>query len=221
VFPLCFPASFVFPGPASTANAKARAMSKTVTISLCLAALLGGAGLVSAQEKGDGHKVQEQKVVPAPPEAGKTPSEKAGSQAPSPQAQSPAGSSAVLVNGKLAVPGAASDGQAVPSKFSARNAAIDKLSIVAFTLHHLTDEQRREIFGRLHSGRGGLALSPGHAMVGAELPAEIALSALKPVPESLSEKFPELRGTSYLAEEPNVLLVRSNNNVVIGVLSAP
>jgi hypothetical protein len=176
---------------------------------------------VSAQEKLDGNKVQElKKVVPVPPESGKTPSEKAGRQEPSTQGKGPAGSTAVLVNGMLAVPGAASDGQAVPSEFSARNAALDKLPTVAFTLHHLTEAQRREIFERLHSGRGGLALSPGHAMVGAALPAEIALRDLKPVPESLTERFPELRGTSYLAEEPNVLLVRSNNNVVIGVLSA-
>jgi hypothetical protein len=125
----------------------------------------------------------------------------------------------VLVNGKLTAPGAATDGQTVPSKYSARNAALDKLPTVAFTLQHLTEAQRREIFARLHSGRGGLALSPGHAMVGAELPAEVALRDLKPVPESVTAKFPELRGTSYLAEEPNVLLV-GTNNVVLAVLSA-
>ena len=66
-------------------------------------------------------------------------------------------------------------------------------------------------------GRGGLALSP--VMVGAEIPADIALRDLKPVPESLTARFTELRGTSYLAEESNVLIVGSNN-VVIGVLSA-
>jgi hypothetical protein len=38
------------------------------------------------------------------------------------------------------------------------------------------------------------------------------------VPENLTAKFSGLRGTRYLAEEPNVLIVDSNN-VVVGVLS--
>jgi hypothetical protein len=196
-------------------------MNKIVPISLCLAALLGGYGPASAQEKVDENKTRELKQLnpAAPPASGKSVPEKAGAQEPSTQGKGPIASTEVLVNGRLTVPGAATDGQAVPSKYSARNAALDKLPTVAFTLHHLTEAQRREIFERLHSGRGGLALSPGHAMVGAELPAEIALRDLKPVPESLTAKFPELRGASYLAEAPNVLLV-GTNNVVIGVLSA-
>jgi hypothetical protein len=120
----------------------------------------------------------------------------------------------------LAVPGAATDAQTAPAKYSARNAEIDKLATVAFRLRGLADAQKREIYGQLHGGPGGLALSPAHAGLGAEIPADIALRDLKPTPESLTARFPELRGSGYLVEGPHVLLVGSNN-VVIGVLAAP
>ena len=77
-----------------------------------------------------------------------------------------------------------------------------------------------QIYEQLRGGPGGLALSPAHAMIGAEIPSDIALRDLKPTPESLTATFPELRGSGYLVEGPNVLLVGSNN-VVIGVLAAP
>jgi hypothetical protein len=201
-------------------KAKARAMKRKIAIALGLVALLGGYALASAQEKVDQNKTQElKKIDPAPPATGDSPPAKAGAQEPGTQGKGPVASTEVLVNGRLTAPGAATDGQAVPSKYSARNAALDRLPTVAFRLNHLTEAERREIFAQLNSGRGGLALSPGHAMVGAELPAAVALRDLKPVPEDLSAKFSGLRGTRYLAEAPNVLIVDSNN-VVVGVLSA-
>jgi hypothetical protein len=194
-------------------------MNRIAAIALGLVALLGGYGLAPAQEKVDRNKTQELKqVVPEPKDSGKSPSAKAGREEPGTQGKGPVASTEVLVDGKLTAPGAAADGQAVPSKFSARNAALDKLPTVAFRLNRLTEDQRREIVAQLNGGRGGLALSPGHAMVGAELPAAVALRDLKPVPENLTAKFSGLRGTRYLAEEPNVLIVDSNN-VVVGVLS--
>jgi hypothetical protein len=45
----------------------------------------------------------------------------------------------------LAVPGAATDGETVPSKYSARNAESDKLPTAAFRLRGLADGQKREI----------------------------------------------------------------------------
>ena len=193
-------------------------MSKIAAIPLVLVALLGGYGLASAQEKVDESKKQELKQVAPVPPTGKDPSGQAGTQEPSTKVTGSSPSSGVFVDGKLAVPGAAADGETVPSKYSARNAAIDKLPIVAFSLR-LTEAQKREIYGQLHSGPGGLALSPGYAMVGAEIPADIALRDLRPVPESLTARFPELRWTSYLIEGPSVLLADANN-MVVGVLSA-
>src|SRR6266851_4811626 len=54
-------------------------------------------------------------------------------------------SNAVFVNGALAVPGAPANTDTVPAKFSAKNAADDKLIIIAYTFKTLTDEQRRAI----------------------------------------------------------------------------
>ncbi len=82
---------------------------------------------------------------------------------------------------------------------------------------------RREgrFWRHLHGRPGALALSPAHAMVGAEIPADMALRNLRPTPDTLVAKFPELRGTSYLVEGSVVLLVAPNNNIVIGVLAEP
>jgi hypothetical protein len=132
----------------------------------------------------------------------------------------------VLVNGALTVPGAPADSQTVPSKSSARNAAGDRLPIVAFRLKNLTDDQRREIYEGLTGQRPPLALSPGQtdgplAAVGAEIPAEIALRDLAPVPEVLGARLPELRDILFMRFNGRVLLVAPANRIVIGVLPGP
>ena len=195
-------------------------MNKIAAISFVLALLVGESAPALAQDKVDPKTTEELKQVnPVPPATGTSKPEQAGTQEPSTKGKGHEASADVFVNGMLAVPGAAKDGQTVPSKYSARNAAIDKLSIAAFTLYHLTDAQKREIYEQLHGTPGGLALSPAYAMVGAEIPADVALRDLRPVPESLAAKFSVLRGgVSHLVEGPNVLLV-GTNNVVIGLLS--
>jgi hypothetical protein len=192
-------------------------------VSIALAGLLGAlldrSVIASAQEKVDGKTTQElKKVDPVPPATGKSLPDQAGTQEPSTKGKGTVSNNEVFADGALAVPGAPADGQAVPSKYSARNAAIDKLPTVSFRLLHLTDAQRQEIYGLLHTGPGGLALSPAHAMLGAEIPSDIALRDIKPTPDSVGAKFSELRGTGYLIEGPHVLLI-GTNNVVIGVLS--
>jgi hypothetical protein len=196
-------------------------MHSIAVLSLALVVLLGGGGLASAQDKVDDNKTQELKRTdPVPPATGQSLPDQAGTQEPSAKGQGSSSTTEAFVNGALAVPGAAADGETVPSKYSARNATLDKLPIVAFRLQYLTDAQKREIYEQLHAGAGGLALSPAHAMVGAEIPTDIALRDVRPTPEGLTAKFPELRGTGYLIEGPNALLV-GTNNVVIGVLSSP
>ena len=188
---------------------------------IALVALLGECGVASAQQKVDEKTTQElKKVDPVPPATGKSAPEKAGTQEPSTKGKGHVSNANVFVDGRLAVPGAATDGQTVPSKYSARNAELDELPTAAFRLLGLADDQKREIHEALHGGQGGLALSPAHAMVGAEIPTDVALRDLKPTPESLAAKFPELRRSSYLIEGPSVLLV-DTNNMVIGVLPGP
>jgi hypothetical protein len=147
----------------------------------------------------------------------------AGSGAAFAQGKADQDATHVLVNGALAVPGAPADSETVPSKYSARNAASDRLPTVAFRLKNLTDDQRREIYEQLTGQRPPLALSPGqagdpHAVVGAELPAEIALRDLVPVPEALGARIPELRDTVFMRSDGRVLLVAPANRIVIGVL---
>jgi hypothetical protein len=132
----------------------------------------------------------------------------------------------VFVNGALAVPGAPADTQTVPSKYSPRNAAADRLPTVAFRLKYLADDQRREIYEQLTGTRQRLALSPGqaddpHAVVGAEIPADLALGAFSPVPETLVAGLPELRGTVFMRSAGRVLLIEPANRIVIGVLPGP
>jgi hypothetical protein len=203
-------------------HTKAFVMTNIVAaVSIALVTLLGECGFASAQEKVDGKTTQElKKVDPVPPATGKNQSDQAGTQEPSTKGKGHDSNADVFVNGMLAVPGAATDGQTVPSKYSARNANIDKLSIVSLKLFYLTDAQRQEIYGLLHTGPGGWALAPAYAMVGAEIPTDIALRDIKPTPDSVTAKFAELRGSGYLLEKPLVLLV-DTNNVVIGVLSPP
>jgi hypothetical protein len=136
-------------------------------------------------------------------------------------AQNKAPDDHVFVDGVLAVPGAPTDTDTVPSKVSARNAASDKLPTVAFVLKGLTDDRRREIVQAL-GGRPDLALSSADVadtfMVGSEVPSGVALQALAPVPEALAAKVPELRGTGFMRAGGSVVLVDLDNSLVIGVL---
>lgn len=140
-----------------------------------------------------------------------------GTQAPKPEA---------FRNGSLAVPGAPTDTETAPSKFSAQNAASDRLPTVAFRLRHLSDGQKHEIYGLLTEHRNGLALSPGggeiHATVGAELPAGVVLDGrLAMVPETVAARFPTLRDTAFMRTDAAVVIVDPRNREVIGVLRAP
>lgn len=137
----------------------------------------------------------------------------------------------VLVNGALAVPGAPKDVDTVPSKYSPRNDASDRLPTVAFRLKSLTDDQRREVYDQLTGQRQPLALSPGqptgqppgqphdpHAILGAEIPADLALRDFTPVPDAVSARVPQLRGTVFMRSDGRVLLIDPANRIVIGVL---
>ena len=68
------------------------------------------------------------------------------------------------------------------------------MPIAAYRLRHLTDEQTREISSKLAGEQGGAFRPAGandsHIVVGALVPADVALSGLSPVPEALAGKFP-------------------------------
>lgn len=155
-----------------------------------------------------------------PPATGRNLPEQAGTTEPSSKVKSSTDEN-VFVNGVLSVQGAPTDVDTAPAKFSERTAADDRLPIVGYRLKHLSADQRREIAQQL-AIPSGYALSPadlkGFATLGMELPGPIAMQALTPVPQTMTEKYPELRGTGFMPSDGKMLIVDLDNNLVVGVL---
>ena len=189
-------------------------------------ALIGSFGFASAEDKVDQKATQElKKQDTVPPATGRNLPEQAGTTEPSSKVPGTSPDpNAVFVNGALVVPGAPTDVDTVPSKFSARTAADDQVPITSYRLRHLTKDQKGEIFQQLNSEQGGGAIRPAGAnseeIVGALVPADVALRDLTPVPEALTTKFPELRGAAFVKSAGKLLIVDDDNRLVIGVLSA-
>jgi hypothetical protein len=133
--------------------------------------------------------------------------EEPGSHAPS---QKPADNS-VFVNGALAVPGAPENADTVPAKFSAKNAADDKLITLAYTFKLLTSEQRRAIYDGLKGQPAGPAFN---ADVGVELPLSVEL---RPVPNDVAARVQQTGDYRYAVAADRILLVSPVNRVVVGV----
>ena len=117
----------------------------------------------------------------------------------------------VFVNGALAVPGAATDSDTVPSKFSDKNAADDRLVTLAYTFKLLGREERSAIYQTLKGQPGGRALK---ADIGTKLPLGIEL---RPVPDELIVRVPQTRGYDYMVAGDAVLLVSPLTRAVVGV----
>jgi hypothetical protein len=116
----------------------------------------------------------------------------------------------VFVNGALNLPGAPKDSQTEPAKFSARNAALDKLPIMSFALW-LTDEQRRKIAATL-----GIGNAPGAAIettVAQQLPPDVEMLEL---PDALKRDVPDLNKLNYARAGDRILLVDPPNRIVVG-----
>jgi hypothetical protein len=95
-------------------------------VGLCTV-LAGAPASLRAQNAGAPAASEQQRQAD---EAVHSPSGKAGTHEPS--ANVPTHDQPVLSNGALNVPGAPSDSQTIPAKFSERNAALDKLPTLAF-----------------------------------------------------------------------------------------
>jgi Protein of unknown function (DUF1236) len=99
----------------------------------------------------------------------------------------------------------------VPAKFSAENAADDKLITIAYTFKTLTDEERRAIYQAL-KGQPSAAFN---ADVGTQVPPGIEL---RPVPEEFAARIPQTRGYRYVVANDRVLLV-GTSRIVVGVFA--
>jgi hypothetical protein len=143
-----------------------------------------------------------------------TPSGKAGKEEPGSHAPTiPATDTMVLVNGSLAVPGAPQDTDTVPAKYSAQNAADDKLITVAYTFKSLPNDQRQAIFQVLKDEQPVANLN---AQIGTVLPVTVATRI---VPDGLASKVPATEGYHFAVSDNRVLLIAPANRIVVGVFN--
>lgn len=114
-----------------------------------------------------------------------------------------------FVNGALTAPGAPTDSQTVPAKFSEHNAQVDGTPIMAYPLA-LSGEQRQRILDAVMAAP--TPVSTVHATPAQELP---GLVALEDLPPELLRDTPALQGMSYLKTSDGVLIVRAPTMIVV------
>ena len=124
----------------------------------------------------------------------KSESGRAGKAEPLPQASS---DGPVFVDGALNVPDAPKDSETVPAKFSAHNAALDKLPIMAA---RLTDEQRKKIAATLSTGNASVVAID--ATVSQKLPLEML-----ELPDALKREIPAVSKLKYVRASDRIVLV--------------
>ncbi len=139
-------------------------------------------------------------VPPSAQNAGHSPE----GQVPGPNATPPQadGHSPLAAPPVQPVPGAMPGSDAVPSTISEKNAADDKLITAAYTFKNLTDEQRRAIYQAL-KGQPAPGAAP-NAAFGVELPLSVEL---RPVPQEVVARVPQVSGYQYTVAGDKVLLV--------------
>ena len=186
-----------------------RQLLRTSSLVLVLFGAGFSVGLAVAQQPPPAAEPQQQQQQE---KAQQTPSGQMGKEEPSSHAPSPKpADNSVFVNGALAVPGAPENVDTVPSKFSAKNAADDKLITLAYTFKLLTDEQRRAIYDGLKGQPAGPAFN---ADVGVELPLSVEL---RPVPNDVAARVQQTGDYRYAVAADRVLMVSPVNRVVVGV----
>jgi hypothetical protein len=134
--------------------------------------------------------------------AGRAGAEEPGSHAPSQD-------TAVFVNGALNVPGAPTDSQTVPAKFSKRNDAIDHVPVMAMQVLGFSDEQKRSIIDAVHGANAPVQSTS--AKPAEELPIGITMQDW---PTAASD--PAFAKMKYVRAQDRILLVEPTNRIVIG-----
>lgn len=145
---------------------------------------------------------------PVPPATDPSLPTRGGKQEPSSKVEGTVANVPIFDNGVLTVPGAPQDGQTAPAKFSKRTDAADKLSIAAYTLNHLSGQQRDRLQSALHKQMAlSGAESGGLAEVGAEVPASVTQKDMEPLPEQLVSEMPELKSLVFARFGDKIVLV--------------
>ena len=157
-------------------------------------AILIACGLADASEQGTPSQQQA-----APATTGSRPSE-------------PPQDKAVLVDGKLNVPGAPADSQTVPAKFSERNDRLDKLPIMALPLG-LNDEQRHAIVDSVKQANAPVQSTT--AKPADSLPVDIAMNEL-----GVSANIPAIARLKNVRTADRILLVEPSNRIVVAEIAS-
>jgi len=188
----------------------------TITLAFGLAA----AGAAFAQEQPAG-KSAPSGVDPAQqnsPQPGNKP-EQNGAQEPGSRAQTAAPEqSPVLVNGRLNVPGAPENSDAVPAKFSAKNNADDQMITAGYTFKQLTSDQKKAIYQVVSGNAAKTAdgdLPAKLAEVGATLP---PLYPVLPFPNQTTGQVGQVAKYRYALVGDKLVLVEPVNMIVVGVI---
>ena len=155
-----------------------------------------------------------------PPATDKSEPSRAGTQEPSAKVEGTAQKGA-FENGVLTAPGAPTDVDTAPAKFTARTAADDALPIAAYTMKHLSDDQRRAILEAVRTERSADPTptpNADFARVGALVPTAVALSGLHPLPDRITSAMPDMSTVMFTRVAEKIVLINPRTRVVIGVV---
>jgi hypothetical protein len=189
-------------------------MAKTLWAMSVVLGLLAGVALAQAQDK----PAEAKKEDPVSPATDPNKSEQGGKQEPSAKNPATDGNAAAFVNGTLTAPGALVDVDTAPSKFSSRTAADDQPPTAAYMLRHLSTGQKSSIYSEVgKSATTSPSAANAEAVVGAQVPLDLILSGLQPLPDSVTTKFPELKGLSFAMLRGKPTLVDSTMRIVVDV----
>lgn len=186
-------------------------MNRTLHYGVIALALLGSAVFAAAQQEKTQQNSADEALVKSAPEAKEAP-QAPPQTAPTPQASQPGlnANGPILVDGKLAVPGAPQDTQDEPAKFSAKNDAIDNIPIMAYP-PALTDEQKRAIYQRVSEGQAPVSnITAGPSE---QVPATMKLEDL---PRDVADNLPSIRDYKFVRLQDKVLLVNPRESTVVG-----
>jgi len=165
-----------------------------------------------AQDKAPDLKKDE----PVPPATEPNKPEQGAKQEPAAKVPGSDGNAAALSNGVLTAPGALTDVDTAPSKVSSRTAADDRLATVGYRLKHLSAEQKTSVYAEI--GKSGPTKSfQVSATVGAEIPSDLALGGLNPLPEAVTARYPELNGMTFANLSGKLALIDPTMRIVIDV----
>ena len=130
-------------------------------------------------------------------------------QEPSSKTAPAASGPEIFANGTLTVPGAPTDTDTTPAKFSQRNDALDHLPTMARG-PALSDAQRKLIVDTVKAGTAGpprFASPPATILpLGAEMQAW---------PQDVLGQIPDLRDTKYVSLADKILVVIPNSRIVV------